>query len=524
MIIHERLMFASAIRSVAPVVLLATTAFVPYGAPVLAQSPGLTTITTDTGALAPGHRDFSRYDTPGMCLAALAETRAIAQGSLKAQAFADTTRDVGRDTTGIGRAALVARACLSRFDSAKVVPSDLPQLFSIALILRDDTLALRALSKRISRAVTAEEASAIRLSALVSLLGLEYIVYPSSLDGLSRPPLLAAAHRVMGDLAKDPSFAKRAQMHDILLRFCETQDSLDAVTRAARDLLAVLHAAPRGAIASDSVWIYSTRAYRALLDVAFLTDPNAVTAIAEQVKRDSLEIWDEQRQQNRRADQITTGHVIDLLSVLGTDRDPAKRRAVPPLQAAFLFPNGRDTTAPVPGKVTVFITGGGAQIADRVRQWLARYEKDGLVVTVVEATDDTAAYWAKERYGVIRGPLTPAAAAEQIRWYYQDYEQLPVTVAVQLHKIRFTAWPDGRRMRTGKSQFEDWMHLSNLVPRLAPGSMLVVGRDGKELLSWNGLNRISATITMDRFLAWALAQPYVPKTAGILSPSAMPRL
>ena len=38
-------------------------------------SARLATITTDTGAFAPGHRDFARYDNPGLCRAAALVTR-----------------------------------------------------------------------------------------------------------------------------------------------------------------------------------------------------------------------------------------------------------------------------------------------------------------------------------------------------------------------------------------------------------------------------------------------------------------
>src|SRR5579863_8208592 len=78
----------------------------------------LATITTDTGAFAPGNRDFTRYDTPGLCLVAAVIVQAYSQRTLAATIQA--SNNYWTDTVGAGETATVARACGVRFTLANV--------------------------------------------------------------------------------------------------------------------------------------------------------------------------------------------------------------------------------------------------------------------------------------------------------------------------------------------------------------------------------------------------------------------
>src|ERR1035437_7796607 len=78
----------------------------------ITDSARLATITTDTGAFAPGHRDFSRYDTPGLCLAAAKWTRHVLHRTLEAHDSLFLLRETPeRDILGSGGTAAIAQTC-----------------------------------------------------------------------------------------------------------------------------------------------------------------------------------------------------------------------------------------------------------------------------------------------------------------------------------------------------------------------------------------------------------------------------
>lgn len=168
----------------------------------------------------------------------------------------------------------------------------------------------------------------------------------------------------------------------------------------------------------------------------------------------------------------------------------------PRLQAdAWFPPPGRpssDTIRPVPGKVNLICTGGEptddtvprppewgrapsqSDLTAEIRHWLKKYGARNLEVTIVYPVDyDSSFSWNTVEGAQARWP-GPGKGAEWWRWYIQEHEHLPVTVAVQRHSPQWRETSDRQRVSTPTLQFNDfWMH--------DPGITHTWGRDGSEI-------------------------------------------
>ena len=206
------------------------------------------------------------------------------------------------------------------------------------------------------------------------------------------------------------------------------------------------------------------------------------------------------------------------------------RKVLPPLHADFWFGPTHavlvNPVQPVRGQVTFIMvsdasaTGSGPQQASLVRRMLATYGTRGLAVTVMTRTEG----WIDDGdYMRALEPLTPAAEAEQLRSYFQDYEGLPVTVGVQVHHFTKRPAPDGRLVRTDiVHPFPPYWDDNEIAWDGDRRIAVLVGRDGTVL--WNG-NMIATDNLVDGMLlgtksefrdilARALAEPSTTQPAS----------
>lgn len=461
----------------------------------------LAMITTDTGAFAPGHRDFSNYDTPGLCLAAARVTRINLHHSLAAQEIGDT---LAVDTIGLGGTAPVARACGARFTLANTNVQHLNDLFGLALYEQNDTLAQAIWTKMMG--LTAPPSGR---DTLAKVLGPSAM--PPVSDGRAELWRYLAAYIKFARLAPAEALlaqadtdsratpAIRAELHSWMgMQYFKP---LGDTARFRHELERIIVTAQRIPDIPDS-YHYVLSAYRQLMDLAAIEDPKSMPAMARRAVHD-LEKYPEQD------DRITWG-TLPIDSVVGqlapewyTYRWKNGGKSAPPLQADYWFPApGRpsgDTVRPVPGKINLVCLVGALtnnsndvfnhsintayQKAAHIRQWLQQYGAAGLTVTIVQI-DPGYTFVDLQDHVMWRLFQSPAERANLWRWLVQDYEQLPVPVAVQDEPT--DAWlpmPDGRRLHQKDSQAIAYLHLYRQwwytqAGAGDGGACTIIGRDG----------------------------------------------
>ena len=109
----------------------------------------LAMITTDTGAFAPGYKDYSRYLIPELCVAAARNAGDVMTRPLATQIWLATIRDYAPEQDSLPtRVSQIARACGAHFTVEKTDEENLPALFNLALLERNDSLARAVLRHR----------------------------------------------------------------------------------------------------------------------------------------------------------------------------------------------------------------------------------------------------------------------------------------------------------------------------------------------------------------------------------------
>lgn len=515
---------------------------------VLARD-SLTTITTDTGALAPGDRDFSRYSNLALCLLADLRERTLLRSNVTASAVLDTLHDLQTDTVATKRVAAVAQACGGTRLTVTGTPSlELPFLTLVALDAGDDSVSL---------------AAALRFAAAAP----DTTHMLQTLDWAERtflydvpPARVALAETVVtriDALGPSATFAQMAA-HARLLNFWMAARNYPRAAAEAERILVTRHRvtsplAPPDAGRGDGNVL---NAYRALMARAFWARTDSLATIARRAQADIRQWLVDPRRERDFADlskEPVDSVVLDLAPGLyralasrrhppppdttgcwnygrGHDCSYLEGRELIPLQADAWFPAaGVDTVQPVPGKVTLEVGADGwctiaykvgeeehcfAPIATAIRRWLARYGAAGLTVTVVIATGDET---------LMDGAVLPGQFAARARWYFQDYLRLPVTVAVEYSKYVYLPLPDGRRERGDKTQFQQYH-----FPLAINGYTMLFGRDRRVLYSnWisDPLEWKNEEKTLDEYLETsfapnAVAGPLaVPRSASPSSPA-----
>ena len=454
------------------------------GAQSVVNGAANTVVAQETDNFIPGHQEFSRYTTPGLCLVAARTTRAMLRQNLAVQQILDTLQNSMWDTLGVRGATVVARACATRFTVTSVAPQDLSDLFQIALFTQNDTLAQAVLVRAAAGLPTVAARVNLYTGALQAILGGGQI----SLDR----PVVQAVRNYIG---QNGGGAVRLQTHDQVLRYWETHDDVPSITRAAEELLAGARHIPATALVPDSSVsgaepIY--HAYRDLMKIAFFQAPDSMPSIAQRAKQDlgwyrtyyteRTKIGKWQVYQNIDFRSLSVDSIISLLYPYRDAWQPGRPRMAP-LRADFWFPRA-DSVQPARGKVTLFVMGSSRHVATQVRKLIAQYGPSGLNVVLVHATQGWRDYgWYEAALG---GPWKASQEADELQWYDREYEQLPVTVAVQAQHFTARSAPDERLDQLDTADFIHGQCKGRLSNEDV-GCTVLVGREGTILYQGYGL-------------------------------------
>ena len=253
-----------------------TTPITTAGDRSVSSSDSLATITTDTGALAQGDKDFTRYRVPGMCLALAENARSVLRRSLAAKVILDTIQTTApeRDTLPRGVVTL-ARACGARFTVANVTPWDLPDLFMLALLAERDSLADAVLQRRVTLVTnTAAKGWLLQQAATIYLA--------------AEPARVAAATAVVAqaDALGLAAAAARLAAHQALLDFATQTFDRVRMRQEAERILALGRAAPFDSIKYHWGPVYF--AYVGLGRVAYFEHPDSARELAPQLAQRAI--------------------------------------------------------------------------------------------------------------------------------------------------------------------------------------------------------------------------------------------
>lgn len=486
------------------------------------------TITIDTGAFAPGHRDFTRYTTPGLCLAAAQETRDVLRRTLPAQRTLLIAREtLARDTIPTA-VTTIARACGARFTVAGTAPRELPALFALALLERNDTLA-RAVADRRAKLEAGGPTGATLPGLLTNTVG-EYL--------RADPPQPTAAESLVAriDAMGRSALVPRLQAHAQLLQFATSHvDLVDMRQRMRQEadriitLGQALTPAELVQLRGETWWGGPvTAAYRALMMLALLEYPDSMPVIARRAQQD-LGRTPDGPALTMGKNPFRDASVQRMTSILRPGASEWGHTVTPRLQAAYWFPNGVDTLQPKRGTVSLFIrvrpecyVGDGVPypwfladaescgwLYDYIRHWAAMYGASGLAITLVTEMRGAA---------LQLGAQTPADGARAIAWFLLDGLKLPVSVAVQnVSLLKQLPSPDDRRYYD-LTPFEHGYDLFGVQDYV-----VLTGRDGTMLYRGDYGPALFAQPRMlfDALLAQAVLGTHTP-TAPAVTPSATP--
>lgn len=457
-------------------------ALVAYG-----DSVNFATITTDTGALAPGNRDFSRFSTPGACLGAVDLATEVLRHSVAAQIDHLLQDTAFRGDTLPAGAVQIARTCAARFTVAGTAEHNLPELFALSLAAGNDSTARSVVARQLEHITKPVARAAVLQRAIDGYLA-------------AAPTRIAAAESTLAQLdALGPSVMKaRFHAHGTLLQYSWSRFNEASMRREAEQMIALGHDVPTDAIRYDYeplVW-----AYRTLGVLAYVNTPDSVLAVMTRAKADLRRFppgrqWPAGMSYGSDANYDykvhTPAEIRDRL--LPFQGEQYKGRLLPPISAAYWFPKPPKRWPPGSSAdntrlPSLIVYGGFADDCARIGlgSWLdggiscrAKFEHvlrygDRLAVTFI------AHGWG---YAARTALLKPPAEADTIAWFLRDYHQLPFTVGVVTDSIRILPPVDGRWLRSDTTFYgthytrnEDLKEGNVLLLYDADGTLLYVGR------------------------------------------------
>ena len=411
----------------------------------------LSTITTDTGAFAPGPRDFASYNHPGICVGAAEVVQATFHRAVVSPLVTDSSLT---DTIGLARAAVVARACAARFPLATTIARDLQDRFQLALYEQNDTLAQRILTLRASRGPR----DAILFNGLRSFLrfgrmnAATVLVAQSDSQGDRalreamhvelmiaqgwEPPDRAEIDRVFQLIQQQPrrfdletyGQERSAYLHLFGLAVWRFPDSLTAIARRAKNALSLYKDVPE--VTQSFVWekwptLTYSEAYNHLAPAWFVYHRLGGGGTAPQLRGD---YWFPKAGQSQHGERPPFLGKVNVLCVVGMAKNDYQ-----------VYDNASQAAWPQ---------------AQYLQHWLSTYGADAIEITLVvpaKGFAETNYYM----YDVNRWRLfgTPQDEAHYWQWFIQEYERLPVNLAIQVPHSRWLPAPDGRRLASPKVQF-----------------------------------------------------------------------
>lgn len=501
----------------------------PSAASPTALPAVLASITTDTGDFAPGHRDFTDYTTPGLCDAAVMETAAVLRNQLQAYLSYDTLRNMPAQDTLPSQAVQVARTCSARFTLANTPQEELGELLSLALAAHNDSLVPRILARRLAAASSPVERALLQRAAVGASLG-AYVEWGIQRAEPAHPGL---AEALVAQWDTQPDLDLRFFGHEALLAYGVAADDAALVHREAALISTLAHQVAEQPNLSKGVRDTASRtlhtAYNALAHLAYLQSADSLRAVARQAQQDLRSFpsdaicvgW----RPNCRTASVDT---IATMFAWRWEEGPPE----PPLQADFWFPPRgapkSDTLFPTPGKITLLVRAQAAcaldsdvllyhevchDLAEHVARWAQRYGPQGVAIVILGSE------WG---HAFLSGAETAAQEAERLRWYFQDFQQLPVAVAVREPTWKTFPLPDGRRFREQPD-----VRYGDPQGGVYDPSIVVVGRDGRRMFSdginsgWGADNYLSIEEQIERVLRLQ-PSPTASNTSHPASPSVSP--
>lgn len=423
--------------------------------PVFAPYDSLATITTDTGDLAPGNKEFARFTNPGMCLGAVQVATELARTSVAAQvAYALHEYGIAEDGTtptdsSPASVVAVARRCRARFTVANVPAAELPNLFILTLAAGEDSLAQAIVERRLT---------------LAKDLAGRAAVFQDAIDGYlqARPARASAAESVAAQIdAMGSAMASAALIaHDSLLSYATYRVDAPSMRREAEHLIAIGQSAPMSVI--QYAWEPILDAYISLGTLAYVNAPDSVTALVTRAKEDLGRF--------PSTDQWPSGHAVrtpgmsfpfktaSLEKVRNTlipfNAARYAGRSFPPLSATYWFPKAPKSWPPEKGVPSLVMYGGIVNLCTRIDTYVSHplpgcrdlyaylpylFKQYGnrLAVTFVAATEFTT---------VQSGALTAAQQADTLRHFFLDYLKLPITLGVIEDSVKVLPGLDGRKL------------------------------------------------------------------------------
>jgi hypothetical protein len=489
----------------------------------------LATITTDTGAFALGEQDFTRYDTPGLCLIAARHLHDLAQRTLAVKLARQAHHDI--DTMGAGRTAVVVRRCGAHFTLAEATAQDTLDLFDLALFEQNDTLAQTVVARVVAQAATPAQRH--------TSWAVAYQHYRWHYSVAAAAALLAQV-----DAEGASALWLQIQMHFAHLNILKGVGDTVGVRQEIARVLALVQAT-RDPQDRRAAYGFAIQTFQQQMVINALAHPDSLPTIADRA-RGTLSQWTHEDQQCPKSWKGCSAHFTDwgmltqkqMLDTLAPSwtafRWKQANTRASQLQGDFWFPPpGRpssDTVRPVPGKVNLiclgaavtgdddknFGTGIGSTTgsdfmtnflqAVNIRRWLAQYGAAGLEVTIVHRMQGAPGKGVTDwQSGVWTRPA--AEGARRWQWAEQVYNQLPVTVAVQVqHRDGWLPAPDGRWVHQDTIQFLQDILRTNLALSTWPEiskNCAVIDRDGTVLYRIGQDNETVAGFSeVDDILAW----------------------
>ncbi len=456
---------AGILLSLGAVCAASNTAAAQVGAPTKAvaspQVPVLRRNPADTGRMAWGRKDFSRYQSADACDRAatqlLVESRRTRVfDTLPYKLEADTVFSVARD---------MARTCGSKYTVEGTDPRELWSLFRLSQMLGNFDNAKAAVVRQLTLSKTLEDSA----NVLVKALSL-YLSGP--------PPRLDLAQAVLKELDAMGPTRKVQQFQGRVALMGHWQLVYNADSLLAYATAAVEQSRTMSIVERDEVSLMTP--YSALLTLA-----NETQDVAGQEKIFNEALTDVGSWRDGQGARWTTmmGGLIEMRKTL-------YGKKTKPLASTFWF-NTNDSPRPLPGKMSLIIhvshTCGERcfGLYTLMRQLIAKYGNE-LDITFVTETRGFAAG---------TGPLEPKDEAKKASSYFLDFLKLPVAVLVD--ETPWETIPDGRRIAQPSaigSMFSGWSALNAiLVDKEGRIQWLgTVGSSGDERMIVSAIDRIRA--------------------------------
>ena len=418
--------------------------------PSVAPKPVGLQIMIDTGRMVTGHRDFSRYDTPGKCRDAVETTRDAL--------WRDTERDTLRyspETDTLPTAAVqVGLKCRNRFTIDETEPRELGNMVMLLLMVNQDDRARVAVERRLQLAKSVEEQGTILSETLQAYMNAQPMRKTEALSTLRR--LDALGSPVLGLRVTGHATIEQ----DALQRF----DTLEIRQEAETIIADGQQMTPQ----DRDNWLPALRmAYMGLVALTWYERPSDIPAVYSRAQADLGPLRNGTGAFSFFGGQPFRINLIvrQILAMLG--------QQTPPLEARFWFGAGADTVRPAAGKVSLLVRvekdcGQGCYpLYTALRRLNAKYASQGLEITLMAKTVG---------FSPGSAPQLPATEAATARDYFLDTLKLPFTLAVA--QTPFTRRPDGRRVNE-RVQFE----------RAYLGSQMVIAdRAGNTVMLANNFN------------------------------------